>query len=74
MDLSEKQTNKMFLISLFQTFISVIAFILVTYILINVSLQNEILIYLILDIVIIGFIVDGVFSFIKYYKSLEKES
>ena len=70
MDLSEKQTNKMFLISLFQTFLSVIAFIIVTYILVNVDIKNEKLLYFSLDIVIIGFIINGVLTFIKCHKEL----
>lgn len=70
MDLSKKQTNKMCVISLLQTFISVIAFIIVTYILMNIDFHTEKMIYLSLDIVIIGFIINGVFTFLKAHKSL----
>lgn len=70
MDLSKKQTNKMCVISLLQTFISVIAFIIVTYIIINVDFAKELLLYLLLDAVIIGFIINGVFTFLKAHRSL----
>ncbi len=70
MDLSKKQANKLSVISLLQTVLSVIAFIIVTYILMNVDIHAEKLIYLSLDIVIIGFIIDGVFTIIKTHKSL----
>ena len=69
MDLSRKQANRMFLVNLFQTVLSVIAFIIVTYILLNIDSNNQKLIYLTLDIVIIGFIINGVFTFIKDHKS-----
>ena len=70
MDLSKKQTNKMLVIGLLQTLLSTIAFIIITYILINVEFATEKLIYLVLDTVIIGFIINGVFTFIKAHRSL----
>ena len=66
MDLSRKQSNRMFLVNLFQTVLSAIAFIIVTYILLNIDSNNQKLIYLTLDIIIIGFIINGVFTFIKH--------
>ena len=68
MDLSKKQANKMSRISIFQTLLSVIAFIIVTYVLINVDFSYERLIFLTLDIVIIGFAINGIFTFIKSHK------
>ena len=41
MDLSKKQASKMSLISLFQTLLSVIAFVFVTYILLNIDIVFE---------------------------------
>lgn len=70
MDLSRKQANKMSVISILQTVLSVIAFVIVTYILLNVDFHVEKMIYLSLDVVIIGFIINGVFTFIKTHKSL----
>ena len=70
MDLSKKQANKMSVISILQTVLSVIAFIIVTYILMNVDFHAERIVYLTLDIVIIGFIINGVFTLIKTHKSL----
>ena len=70
MDLSKKQANKLYVISVLQTVLSVIAFIIVTYILMNVDFQFEKMIYLSLDIVIIGFIINGVLTYIKTHKSL----
>ena len=70
MDLSRKQANKMSVISILQTVLSVIAFVIVTYILLNVDFHAEKMIYLSLDVVIIGFIINGVFTFIKTHKSL----
>ena len=69
MDLSRKQTNKMLVINVFQIILSVIAFIIVTYILFNIYASSEKAIYLLLDIVIIGFIINGVLTFRKDHKS-----
>lgn len=68
MDLSKKQASKMSLISLFQTLLSVIAFIFITYILLNLDIVFEKIIFLTLDIVIIGFMINGIFTFIKSHK------
>lgn len=70
MDLSKKQATKMSVIGLFQTFLSMIAFLIVTYILINIEYQTEKLIFLTLDIVIIGFMINGIFTFIKSHKEI----
>ena len=68
MDLSKKQASKMSLISLFQTLLSVIAFVFVTYILLNIDIVFEKIVFLSLDIVIIGFMINGIFTFIKSHK------
>lgn len=69
MDLSRKQTNKLFMINVLQIVLSVIAFIIVTYILFNIYASSDKLVYLILDVVIIGFIINGVLTFRKDHKS-----
>ncbi len=70
MDLSKKQSLRMSVIGLFQTFLSGIAFIIVTYILLNIEFQTEKLIFLCLDIIIIGFLINGIFTFIKGQKTI----
>ena len=69
MDLSRKQTNKLFMINLLQIVLSVLAFIIVTYILVNIYAFSDKVVYLVLDVVIIGFIINGVLTFRKDHKS-----
>ena len=69
MDLSRKQTNTLFMINLLQIVLSVLAFIIVTYILVNIYAFSDKVVYLVLDVVIIGFIINGVLTFRKDHKS-----
>lgn len=68
MDPNKKQAYKLFVINILQLIASAIAFIAITYILFNIRKSNEYFIYLSLYIVIIGFMINSIFTFIKDIK------
>lgn len=69
MDPSLKQANTYFIINLLQIIISFTAFTIITYILINIKLSNDILIYLTLDVIVTGFMINGIKTFIEDIKT-----
>lgn len=69
MDPSFKQVNTYFIINLLQIIISFTAFAIITYILINIKLSNDILIYLTLDVIVTGFMINGIKTFIEDIKT-----
>lgn len=69
MDPSLKQANTYFIINLLQIIISFTAFVIITYILINIKLSNDILIYLTLDVIVTGFMINGIKTFIEDIKT-----
>ncbi len=69
MDLTRKQNNTIFLMNIFQIIVSVTAFIVITYVIVNLTQIKELLIYLSLDIIITGFVINGVKTFINDIKT-----
>jgi len=68
MDSIEKQNNT-FILNIFQVIVSFIAFIIITYILFHIDNSKESLIYLTLDIIIIGLVINGIKSFMNDLKT-----